>query len=120
MANAVKTLAERVRPQKYEIGEFWDVAQRMLVEEYKEHGSAWAIQYIIYKENKDNMTAKELQNEQMKEPLAKCVFMGFSSLSVDETVPDYFSEELFDQPLVKALLVDVRNMHLLLPEKFAG
>jgi hypothetical protein len=120
MADAVKALAECVPPQKYDIGEFWNVAHQMSADEYKEHGSAWALQFIIYKEKKEKAVAKEIENEHVEGQLANGVFMGFNNLSIDETVPHYLSEELFNQPLVKALLTEVRNMELQLPENHPG
>ncbi|KAG9185111.1 hypothetical protein G6011_07655 [Alternaria panax] len=96
MADAVKALGECVPPQKYDMGEFWNVAYRMSAEESREHGSAWNLQFVVYKEKKGKA-------------VANAVFTGFSKLSVDETVPDYLSEELLNQPLVKALLTGVRS-----------
>lgn len=78
------------------------------------------MQFIIYKEKKEKVVAKELQNEHAQDQFSKGNFSGFSNLSIDETVPNYLSEELFNRPLVKALLVDVRNMQVQMPEKFAG
>ncbi|KAI4638362.1 hypothetical protein J4E93_010162 [Alternaria ventricosa] len=120
MGAAVKALEACVPPQEYATDDFWSVARQMPVEEYQKHGSAWAMQFIIYKEKKEKVVAKDLQNEHAQDQFSKGNFSGFSNLSIDETVPSYLSEELFNQPLVKALLVDVRNMQVQMPEKFAG
>lgn len=103
----VKKLEECFPPQTCAVEDFWDCANGMPVQEYKAHGPAWAMQFIVYKEQQSRAVDKEVRDEEAEEALESGQFFsGFGNLGVDEQVPA-LSPQLFEQPLVQALLTDV-------------
>ncbi|KAF2133769.1 hypothetical protein P153DRAFT_380950 [Dothidotthia symphoricarpi CBS 119687] len=108
MATAVKKLEALVPPMPFEPKEFWTKAREQPVDEWKRNGRAWAMQYVIHTEG---LYAHFDQQERHLE--AQILLEGgdltksFGNMGVEGAPPQYLCEALFEQPLVKALLVDV-------------
>lgn len=87
-------------------------------EKIKAHGPAWAMQYIIYLEKFGQAKSKEARADDAEESLVSGgFFAGFGNLGMDdETVPE-LTEAIFEQDLVKALLVDIVDDTVVLPRE---
>ncbi|KAH7383824.1 hypothetical protein BKA66DRAFT_511905 [Pyrenochaeta sp. MPI-SDFR-AT-0127] len=109
MSAAVKALESAIPPQPFNVEEFWSKASAQPAYAYEEHGRAWAMQYVIYKEKQAKAIDRYERGLDAQESLKSGDFTsGFGQLGMqDDSVPAYLSEELFRQPLVQALLTDV-------------
>jgi hypothetical protein len=81
-------------------------------EEFKKHGAAWALQYVMYKEKKTKEFEAGDRIIDAPDSLEDGSFVeSFGTMAADlgEGVPGFLTEELFQRPWVQALLVDVRE-----------
>ncbi|KAF1848885.1 uncharacterized protein K460DRAFT_304465 [Cucurbitaria berberidis CBS 394.84] len=110
MSKAVKALEASVPPQAFDVEDFWIRASSMPSDEYKKHGPAWAMQYVIYKEKEAKVIDKMERDYDAQESLKHGdFFAGFGKLGMGDAAPGYLSEQMFQQPLVKALLTEVHG-----------
>ena len=110
MFAAVKALHAKVAKPPFSVEEYWTKAREQSVESFRRDGASWALQYIVHKENQAKDISAGDRALEAEDSLVDGSFISsFNGLSVDigDWVPEYLSEELFKQPLVKALLVDV-------------
>lgn len=112
MGAAVKSLSAKVAEPPFDIDEYWTRAREQAAEDFHKHGASWALQYIVHKQKQSKDIAAGDRALEAEDALTDGSFLsGFSGLGMDlgDRVPGYLSEALFEQPLVKALLVDVNE-----------
>ncbi|KAH9878090.1 hypothetical protein J1614_003307 [Plenodomus biglobosus] len=114
----VRKLEACVPPAQHTSEDFWKLAKLQDPAALEKHGAAWAMQAIVYWENLGEKMDKKKRAADAAASLADGgLNVGIGSLGVGETVPAFLCEELFDQPLVKALLTPVpENIAVLDPE----
>jgi hypothetical protein len=81
-------------------------------QEHEKHGRAWALQYVVYMEHQEKAATAANRAEDAQDMLASGDFLdsfGGLSMGMDDEVPGYLQEELFEQKIVKTLLVDVEE-----------
>ena len=111
MGKAVWQLKDKLPECPYSAAEFWDMVVAQLPEEYKKHGRTWAMQCIVLMEKESKARAAQAQAEAAAESLQSGDLMNnFAGIGLEDGPPDYLCEELFEQPLVKALLVNVEEV----------
>ncbi|RMZ73864.1 hypothetical protein GMOD_00004663 [Pyrenophora seminiperda CCB06] len=112
MAAAVHALKIKVSKPPFDVDQFWTEAREQSAEDFRRHGASWALQYIIYKEQEaKDILAGDLVLEAQDSLNNGSLVSHFAGLGMDlgDSVPEHLSEALFEQPLVKALLVDITD-----------
>jgi hypothetical protein len=112
MQRAVKALQEKVPEIPFSAAEFWENVREQPEQEHEKHGRAWALQYVVYMERQEKAATAANRAEDAQDMLASGDFLdsfGGLSMGMDDEVPGYFQEELFEQEIIKTLLVDVEE-----------
>lgn len=102
MRRAVNELGNKVPELPFPANEFWERVRQQPEAEWKKHGHAWAMQWVVQMEKKGAQAA----NQQTGNAYMDGMEAGLSGLGVDEA-PGYLCEELFEQQHMRALLRDV-------------
>ncbi|KAH7093649.1 hypothetical protein FB567DRAFT_544981 [Paraphoma chrysanthemicola] len=108
MRAAMQALESIIPPQTFPASDFWERAAQLGEEEFKKYGNAWAVQYLLYVGQEARQAALEGRRDAAEALLTGDSLMeGFGDLGMDDTAPAYLSEEHFETPMVKALMVEI-------------
>jgi hypothetical protein len=112
MQRAVKALQEKVPEMPFSAAESRGKVREQPEKEHEKHGRAWALQYVVYMERQEKAATAANRAEDAQDMLASGDFpdsFGGLGMGMDDEVPGYLQEELFEQEIVKTLLVDVEE-----------
>jgi hypothetical protein len=121
MRRSIRALEAKLPACSHTAEEFWAKAGEMPVEEWKKHGTAWAMQYVVLLESKNKGYTADVQASAAVASLQTGDFASsFSGLGMADGPPEYLCEELFQQDLVQALLVDIEDVEVQAREEFTS
>ncbi|KAI4679970.1 uncharacterized protein J4E88_005860 [Alternaria novae-zelandiae] len=112
MRRAVAQMMEKVPELPFPASEFWDKVQQQPDVEWKKHGHAWAAQWIKHVSEESELAA----NQKAGDAEMEGVEAGLCGLGMEDA-PGYLCEELFEQPHVRALLLDIEEPDPELPKE---
>jgi hypothetical protein len=103
---SIERLAQAMPPKRWDADEFLDHIKNQPEADFKKHGAAWALQYLVYMEGEERY-AMMIDKQAATDPDE--VVEGLKDMGMKESTepPDWIDEETFDQPLVRDLMTPI-------------
>ncbi|KAF1917673.1 hypothetical protein BDU57DRAFT_571274 [Ampelomyces quisqualis] len=107
--SALKTLQDQIPPQNFDIDEFWAHVKKQSKADLKEHGAAWCMQYLLRLEQLERDCEVEERREDADDTYDEDFEDAFADMEMDDGPPSWLSKEDFDQPIIRALMVPIKE-----------